>query len=114
MKTTIFCKKTQDNKQKFFVKVGNETYYLFQQEFRIGNEKFFRNGVGLHEINNYSNISNLDVRKTLDKLPAYLHYIEKEYDVVIYKKTKKKHETKKKKLRKVEPFRWQDYNWDIA
>ena len=41
-------------------------------------------------------------------------YIEKEYDVAIYEKTKKKLETKKKNPYKRDTFRWQDYAWEVA
>ena len=55
-----------------------------------------------------------NVKKTLDKLPSYIRYIEKEYDVAIYEKTKKKLETKKKNPYKRDTFRWQDYAWEVA
>ena len=90
MQATVFCKTTAKATQSFFVKVGGREYFLFQQDFRKSNKEFFRNGVGVHAINNYSSVHSTAVKKTLDKLPSYIRYIEKEYDVAIYEKTKKK------------------------
>ena len=114
MQATVFCKTTAKATQSFFVKVGGREYFLFQQDFRKSNKEFFRNGVGVHAINNYSGVHSTAVRKTLDKLPAYIRYIEKEYGVAIYEKTKKKLETKKKNPYKRDTFRWQDYAWEVA
>ena len=88
MQATVFCKTTAKATQSFFVKVGGRDYFLFQQDFRKSNKEFFRNGVGVHAINNYSGVHSTAVKKTLDKLPSYIRYIEKEYDVAIYEKQK--------------------------
>ena len=114
MQATVFCKTTAKATQSFFVKVGGRDYFLFQQDFRKSNKEFFRNGVGVHAINNYSGVHSTAVRKTLDNLPSYIRYIEKEYDVAIYEKTKKKLETKKKNPYKRDTFRWQDNAWEVA
>ena len=114
MQVTVFCKTTAKATQSFFVKVAGRDYFLFQQDFRKSNKEFFRNGVGVHAINNYSGVHSTAVRKTLDKLPSYIRYIEKEYDVAIYEKTKKKLDEKKKNTYKRNTFRWQDYDWEEA
>ena len=114
MQATVFCRTTAKETQSFFVKVGGRDYFLFQQDFRKSNKEFFRNGVGVHAINNYSSVHSAAVKKTLDKLPSYIRYIEKEYDVAIYEKTKKKLESKKKNSYKRDTFRWQDYAWEVA
>ena len=109
MQATIFCKTTAKGTQSFFVKVGEKEYFLFQQDFRKSNKEFFHNGVGIHAIGNYSGVHSTAVRKTLDKLPSYIRYIEKEYEIAIYEKTKKKQQQKRKNPYKREPFRWQNY-----
>ena len=114
MQATVFCKTTAKATQSFFVKVGGREYFLFEQDFRKSNKEFFRNGVGVHAINNYSSVHSTAVKKTLDKLPSYIRYIEKAYDVAIYEKTKKKLETKKKNSYKRDTFRWQNYEWEVA
>ena len=115
MQVTVFCKTTAKATQSFFVKVGGRDYFLFQQDFRKSNKEFFRNGVGVHAINNYSRVHSTVVRKTLDKLPSYIRYIEKEYDVAIYEKTKRKEKREKIKVSyKRTPFLWNQYNWEVA
>ena len=50
--------------------------------------------------------SNSAVRRTAEKLPAYLKYVEKEYDVVIYDK-KESRKTKARKQRKLSARAWE-------
>ena len=114
MQTTVFCKTTAKAKQSYFVRVDGRDYFLFQQDFRKSNKEFFHKGVDINAINDYSGVHSTSVRKTLDKLPVYIRYIEKEYDVVIYEKTKQKQSLKKKKSSKVKSFRWQDLEWEVA
>lgn len=98
MQTTVFCKTTAKAKQSYFVKVDGKDYFLFQQDFRKSNKKFFQKGVDVNAINDYSCVHSISVRKTLDKLPVYIRYIEKEYNVAIYEKTKQKQSLNKKKI----------------
>ena len=108
MKAKVICRTVDKGVQSFFVRVGGKDYFLFQQDFRISVKTFFQNGVNVNGINDYSVAHSTAVRKTLDKLPAYLHYVEKEYGVEIYEKKK---QDKKQKAYKRESFRWQDYAW---
>ena len=111
MKTKVMCRTVEKGQQAFFVKVDGKEYFLFQQEFRKSVKDFFQNGVSVNATNNYSSAHSTAVRRTLDKLPCYLHYIEKEYDVEIYEKTKEAKSVKKSKPYKRQSFRWQDYAW---
>ena len=111
MKTKVMCRTVEKGQQAFFVKVDGKEYFLFQQEFRKSVKVFFQNGVSVNAINNYSSAHSTAVRRTLDKLPSYLHYIEKEYDVEIYEKTKEARSVKRMKTYKRQAFRWQDYAW---
>ena len=74
MQATVFCKTTAKATQSFFGKVGGREYFLFEQDFRKSNKEFFRNGVGVHAINNYSSVHSTAVKKTLDKLPSYIFF----------------------------------------
>lgn len=114
MQVTVFCKTTAKAMQSFFVKVDGRDYFLFQQDFKKSNKEFFHNGVSVNSINRYSGVHSMAVKKTLDKLPSYIHYIEKEYNLAIYEKTKKKLDEKKKNTYKRNTFRWQDYDWEEA
>ena len=111
MKAKVICRTVEKGQQAFFVKVYGKEYFLFQQEFRISVKEFFKNSVDVNGINNYSSAHSTAVRRTLDKLPTYLHYIEKEYGVEIYEKTKEAKTIKKSKPYKRQAFRWQDYTW---
>ncbi len=108
MKAKVKCRTVEKGKQTFFVNVNGKEYFLFQQDFRKSVKEFFQNGVNVNAINDYSSAHSTAGRKTLDKLPTYLHYVEKEYGVEIYEKKK---QDKKQKAYKRESFRWQDYAW---
>ena len=113
MKAKVKCRTVEKGKQTFFVNVNGKEYFLFQQDFRKSVKEFFQNGVNVNAINDYSSAHSTAVRKTIDKLPTYLHYIEKEYDVEIYEKTKESKSVKKLKPYKRQAFKWQDYGWAI-
>lgn len=114
MKAKIFCRTVEKGKQSFYVTVDRERYFLFTQAYRVSNKEFFQNGVSIFEINNYSGVHSTAVRKTLDKLPSYIRYIEKEYGVAIYEKTKKAQQRKKQRAYKREQFLWQQFDWEAA
>lgn len=91
MKPVVYCRTTAKGQQTYYVKVNGENHYLFNAKYRVSNKETFRNGIRLDEINDFSTTHSKSVRKTKDKLPAYLSFIEKEYGVVIYdKKARKK------------------------
>lgn len=114
MKAKIICKNVKGGNQAFFVKVDGKEYFLFQQGYRKSVHEYFSNGVSVGVAGDYSSAHSTAVRRTLDKLPTYIHYIEKEYGVAIYEKSKKHNENKKKKPYKRQSFRPQDYYWVIA
>lgn len=87
---TVFCRTTAKGIQTFYVKANNIEYFLFSQAFRSSVKKHFENGVSLRDCSNYSSSKSFSVRKTLDKLKVYLPYVEKEYGIALYEKTKKK------------------------
>ena len=114
MQAKVTCKTTAKDTQTFYVNVNGKEYFLFEQEYRISVKKHFRKGMTINQINDYSNVTSNAVKRTLEKLPSYIRYIEKEYDIAIYEKTKKKIERKRNKPYKREQFRWQDYAWEVA
>ena len=90
MATTVFCKTVSKGRQAFYLKTNKETYFLFEQNFRIGNKDFFQNGYSFYDGISYKNVHNTAVRNILEKLIPYISYIEKEYSICILKKTQKK------------------------
>ena len=115
MQTTVFCKTTAKAKQTYYVSVEGKSYLLFEQDFRRSNKEFFEKGVSVNEIGRFNNVHSESVRKTLEKLPAYLRYIEKEYDVAILGQSRGKNSLSKKGAPyKRQAFRWQDQAWEVA
>ena len=111
MKAKIFCKMVAKGQQAFYLTVNGDKYFLFQQNYRVSNKEFFKNGVSINQINDYSKVHSQSVRNTLDKLPAYLRYIEKEFGVAVYEKSK----TLMKGVRKQKAaFNRKNYLWEVA
>ena len=111
MRAKIFCKETTLGVHDFYVQVDGQNYFLFRQDFKKSVKDFFANGVSVNEINKYSLAHSAVVRNTLDKLPIYIKYVEKEYGVAIYEKTKTPSKSRAQKGYKRQAFRWQDYGW---
>ena len=88
--------------------------FLFSQAYHVSNKEFFRNGVSVDRVNDYSGVHSTSVRKTMDKLPSYIRFVEKEYGVAIYDKTRKAKQSKFRKScnRKDCVTRYDE--WDIA
>lgn len=115
MQAKIFCRTVAKGKQSFYVTVEGKRYYLFTQGYRVSNKEFFQNGVFISEINNYSGVHSTAVKRTLEKLPSYIRYIEKEFGVAIYEKTQKAQKLQKKqKPYKREKFLWRQLDWEVA
>ena len=113
--TKVFCVTVSKGTQAFFVKVNGKNYYLFQQAFKRSNKEYFAGGVEIHSISKFSNVHSTAVRDTLDKLPAYIRYVESEHGVSIYEKTKLKEKRQKLKTAyKRTPFLLNQYNWEVA
>lgn len=113
MKTTIYCKTVEKGVQAFYVMLEGKSYFLFRQSFRRSVKEYFSNGVALAKIGSYEGVHSTSVRRTLDKLPSYIQYIEKEYGIDIFSKTKGKR-AKNHKGYKRERFYWHMIDWDVA
>ena len=111
MNAKVICKELKRGTLSFYAIVKGKEYFLFQQEFKKTVYDYFMNGVNVSLTGDYSIAHSHTVRKTLDKLPSYLRYVEKEYDIEIYKKTTQAKSVKKSKPYKRQAFRWQDYGW---
>lgn len=95
MATTIYCKTTAKDVHTFYLLHGGKDYFLFNQNFRKGVKEFFRWGVPLNCGMDFSRSKgNSALKKTMEKLPAYIRYIEKEYGIAVLEQTKKKNKLK--------------------
>lgn len=109
MKSKIYCRTVAKEKQAFFITVSGKEYFLFEQSYRKSVKEFFSCGVDIDKINNYTGAHSAAVRKTLDKLPAFVKYVEKEHELEIYEKSKVSYKTKKQKPYKREQFNWKKF-----
>ncbi len=113
MQTVIYCRTVEKGVQAFYVKVEGKRYFLFRQNFRKSVKDYFVKGVMLDKIGSYEGVHSESVRHTLDKLPAYIQYVEKEYGIEIYEKTKEK-KAKGNRVYKREKFYWHMVDWEVA
>lgn len=95
MKNIIYCKPTAKGILSFYLKNKNKNdndYFLFNQNYRKGVYHFYKNGVSVDDASDFSKVKthNAAVYKTMEKLPIFLRYAEKEYGFVILDQTKRK------------------------
>ena len=91
MKTTIYCKPTNKGVHTFYLIVGNEEFFLFSQAYRKGVEEYYGKGVSIDKSMKYSRAHNdVAITRTMDKIPMYVKYIEKEYNIEVFERTKRK------------------------
>ena len=91
MKTFISCKATAKGVHSFYMTFGGEDFFLFNQNYRRGVEEFYANGVELNQAMRIS-LAHHDsaIIRTMEKLPSYIKYIEKEYGIAVLNQTIKK------------------------
>lgn len=91
MKSMIYCKPTERGVHSFYLVTEGREYFLFLQKYRKGVQKYFNKGVSLNRAMNYSKAHNdIALERTMTKLPMYIKYIEKEYDIEVFEQTKRR------------------------
>ena len=91
MKAIIYCRPTAKGIHSFYMAVGKDSYYLFSQPYRKGVDEYFRKGVVIDRALKFSKSRNdAAILRTMTKLPVYIKYIEKEFDIQVLEQTKKK------------------------
>ena len=90
MKTTIYCKPTAQGIHSFYLLTDAGEYFLFSQNYRKGVQRYFSKGVRLDQARNYAK-TNKDtaIIKTMDKLPIYIKYVEKNTAFLFLNRPKK-------------------------
>lgn len=71
-------------------------YYLFTEKCRKCTTDYFKDGIPVAKLGDFSKAYGIPVKKTLTKLPIYIKYVEKEMGIVVYNKI----HNKKKKFKK--------------
>lgn len=96
-KAFIYCQNSVAGKLSFYLTTPeNREYYLFTQNFNAIVYRVFQNGITLDQALDFSNSKrHLILQKTMEKLPSYIRFLEKEYNFVVLKQSMKKDRTKK-------------------
>ena len=98
MTNTIYCRTASNGMQSFYVMSNGETHFLFSQNFRRGVKDYFERGVRIDEALNFKRANgNSAVIRTMEKLPAYIRYVEREYGLQILRSTAKRNQGFRKK-----------------
>ena len=98
MANTIYCETTAKGIQSFFINANGETHFLFSQNFRRGVKEYFERGVRIDEAINFARAKGDNaVMRTMEKLPSYIRYVEREYGMEVLRKTARKNQTYKRK-----------------
>lgn len=93
MNTKIYCKTTRKGEHSFYLVTNSSEYFLFTQAYRRGVQKYFRNGICLEEIYDFSKAKRDNaIIRTFCKLPNYIRYVENEYGIIVLKQTMRKHQ----------------------
>ena len=91
MKSKIYCIVSSKGTHTFYLEQDGKSHFLFNQNYRKSVHKYFRHGVPLESAISF-NKTHRDgaLTNTMEKLPAYIKYIEKEYQIAVLDKTKEK------------------------
>ena len=88
MKTSIYCRVTAKGIHSFYLRCSQGDFFLFTQSYRRGVQRYFGRGVRLEEACNYARAGgDRSLLHTMDKLPMYLRYAEKEYGITVLRRT---------------------------
>ena len=88
MQTKIYCKEQKKGTLSFYLNHMGNDYLLFCQPYKKGANDFYKNGVRFDESIDYSKARrNRAIFKTMDKIPMYVKYVEKEYNIKVLDKT---------------------------
>ena len=92
-KSTIYCKTTSKGVQSFYANVHGQDHFLFSQNYRTGVRNYFIRPKSIDKALDFS-CANGDfcLVHTMEKLPSYIRYIEREYGIEVLDKTRRKNE----------------------
>ena len=91
MATKIWCETTDKGVQSFYVRAEGEIHFLFSQTYHAGVKRFYGGGVDLDSALSFKRASgDHAIIHTMEKLPIYLRYIEREYGITLLRKTEKR------------------------
>ena len=90
-KAQVYCLAINHGGLDFYLQQDGESYYLFNQRYRSDLHNWFKNGVALSQaLRSVKRGIPTTVANVAEKLPAYIRYIEKEYDITVLEQTRRK------------------------
>lgn len=91
MKAIIYCETAEHGVHSFYLLNEGQKHFLFSQDYRKGVQEYFGKGVTLKQSMNYSKTHNDSALvRTMTKIPVYLRYVEKEYQIEVLEQTKRR------------------------
>lgn len=87
MTSKIFSKITDNGKHSLYLKANGKEYYLFSQKSYKSACEFYGKELTVDRALDFSASTGRAVSRTMEKLRAYIPYIEKEYGVSVLNKT---------------------------
>lgn len=91
MKPMIYCVATAKGVHSFYLVQDGKDYFLFHQNYRRGVASYFGRGVRLREALDFGRAGHDSaITRTMQKLPAYIKYIEREFSIEVLDRTIKK------------------------
>lgn len=111
MKNYIYCTTTAKGKQTFYLMAQGTKYFLFVQAYRRSNKEVFEQGISLYDLRKRKKHCSYSVRHTVEKIPAHIRYIEREYCISVMEITKRKQSNWKNKKRFIVN---NSFDWEVA
>lgn len=91
MITKIFCEVSRPGIHSMYLLFEGKRYFLFSQNYRQSVQEFFSKPVFFDAALNYSKAhKDAALMRTFGKIVLYTQYVEKEQDIEVLEKTKKK------------------------
>ena len=91
MKPMIYCEATAKGVHSFYLVQDGKEHFLFHQNYRRGVAAYFKRGVVLKDAFDFGRAGHDSaVMRTMQKLPAYIRYVEKENGIEVLDRTIKR------------------------
>ena len=92
MLSYVYCEKSRNNTISFYITYKDTDYYLFSQKFSKDTYNTYYKGIPLNRAMQPSLArDNRAILKTIEKLPIYIKYVEREEGFYVLDKSIKKH-----------------------
>lgn len=99
MSGKVFSKVVANGTESLYIKIKGREYFLFSQNHYKSVSEFYGDGVDLNRALDFTACDRIPVHKTMEKLRAYIPYIEKEYGICILNKTFQKSHCQRRRVR---------------